>query len=298
MLAEATELLLTFDIFPQSNGDLEDWQMMAIAGVASLAVSGGLAKVSYGYYRKSRAIKNRATEPIRSLAMGTTELKGRAKPYGEPYPQPFKEGECVTADYNIEERVTKEDDDGEQTTEWETVRSGTLGDHVVLEDETGAIVVDDPPISYRRSAKTQNTEGRLSHWFEGTFMERWFDLSPNEPTQRFLNEEVNLAVNSSNRRRYTQRALTEDTSLYALGEATHHDDSLDYEVLEELDERHDSFQEDYVLTSGEDYIVSDKDEATLIRRYYLLGVIWFTFGLAVFLFALYALMLTLIELGV
>lgn len=299
-MIEVIDSLLAPDIFLQSNGD-EDWHIMAITGVMALLASAGITKQAYDKYRKSRAVRNRATEPVRSVAMGTSELKGRAKPYGELHPQPFQEGECVRADYTVEEMVSKETDDGEQTSEWETVRSGTVGDHVVLEDDTGAIVLDDPPVNYSRSARTRNTEGRISNLLEGTFFERWFDFSPNEATQRFLNEEVGLPVDSDNRRRYTQRVLTEDKDLYVLGEATHHDGRFDEEVLDELEERHGSFQDDYTVerdSASGDYIVSDKDESQLIRRYYLYGLVWLAIGVVVFVFALFALASAVIEAGV
>jgi len=256
----------------QNNDDaLEDWQAMAL--VAGLCFPVGLAVIKMGFdrYHSSRIVANTGTERIRSMAVGRTELKGTARQYDRTYAQPFEDGECLLAEYSVQELVTKEDGD-EKKQVWETVTSGTLGDRIVLEDETGAVVVKQPSMTYSRELETRKKQGILANIFEGTFVGDWFGLGPNESTVAFL-EERNISLRTNRRRLYEQKVVPSGTELYVLGQATERDDDAeDDAIVERLAGSYDRFLDALVIEgddgSGE-YIVTDKNEGGISRHHLL-----------------------------
>ncbi len=287
------EALVTVEVFAldllSSNSEFgdEDWHLFLMLSAFFLPF--GLVSVKKGadMYNRSRLVKNQATEKVRSVAVGRTELKGAARACEEVYPQPFKEGDCVFARWEIEERVTKEvpGEEDETKTEWETQKSGYLGDDIVLEDDTGAIILKDPPMKFSDEATAQITEGRLSNLFEDTFLTRWFDLKPNEPTQRFL-EKQGMPITSDDRRRYTQKVIPPGTELYALGQVVpQEEDDVAEDLLLELEERHENFQENLMMekdTGSGEYIVSDMSEDELARGKFYRTLILLAGGVLLF----------------
>ncbi len=123
-----------------------DDEFLAI-GLLVLIFLGGLYLVYIGFkkYRVGRLIKNTATERVRSVAMGRTELKGRVNSAGETFEAPFTDDECVFRGWEIEEereyQTTNEDGETETKRKWVTIDSGTDAAPFYLEDDTAEIFV-------------------------------------------------------------------------------------------------------------------------------------------------------------
>jgi len=96
-------------------------------------------------FQTGRLIKNTPPEKVRSVAIGRTELRGKARDAGVVFDQPFTEGKCLYFSYSVQQEVERKvkDDDGKTKTErnWETISSQTLAAPFYLEDETGKILV-------------------------------------------------------------------------------------------------------------------------------------------------------------
>lgn len=248
-----------------------DWEAAAVFAAGFMLVGLILVKQGFDKYRTSGLIKNTATERVRSMAVGRTELNGEARAYDQTYPQPFTAGECVYGRYRIRERVKKETKDDETETVWESIAFGRFTDRMVVEDETGAVILERPSVG----VSTTKTQGRVANLLEDTVLGDWFDLGPDEQTATFL-EENDIPRTSSNRRRYEQTVVPPGTDLYVLGQATPREDDADEDdVVDRLQERHETFVDDLVIErddgSGE-YIVTTKDEGEIARTHLLKAV--------------------------
>lgn len=197
-------------------------------------------------YRRSRLIKDTATERIRSMAVGRTELEGIAHEIDEPFDQPFTDGTCLYASWEIEE-YTKDDEDDWS---WDTVESGAYTGPFSLEDETGRVVVD----------ATTDATWELS----GELTRRWTTGSGSTPAKvisQFCTQQ-GISPVDSHKRRYTQRVLPPQTSVYVLGEATPRD-------VEEVGDMTDAGQRLKIeRDEGSDrFIISDMGEEELASYY-------------------------------
>lgn len=244
-----------------------DWEAAAMVAVLSLAIGGAVIWEGFDHYQTSRLVKNTATERVRSMAVGRTELNGAARPYEGTFPRPFTEGECIYGKYRVKERVKKEDDDGEMKTVWESIAVGSFAERMVLEDETGAVILENPPMGYSGKMCTTKTQGKLANLFEDTFLGDWLNLGPDAQTARFL-EEHDIPLTSGNRRQYEQKVVPDGTELYVLGQATRRSDDTDEAILDQLHERHETFADELIIErdsgSGE-YIVTSQDEDEVSR---------------------------------
>jgi len=101
-----------------------DWEGVAMFGLFGLLVGAVVIHQGFDKYRNSRIFENTATERIRSMAVGRTELNGAAKPYDGTFPRPFTEGEYIYGEYRVKEYVQREDHDGETEMVWETIARG------------------------------------------------------------------------------------------------------------------------------------------------------------------------------
>lgn len=107
-----------------------------------LAFVGSLLVIYWGFqtYQFARVIRDTAPEPVRSVSMGRTEVRGRVVPDERVYDQPFTEGRCVYGEYEVEEYRESSDDDDSKS--WETIGSGTFGVPFYIDDGTGRILVE------------------------------------------------------------------------------------------------------------------------------------------------------------
>lgn len=91
-------------------------------------------------YRMSRLILNTPTEKARSVSIGRTELEGEAIPHEYVFDRPFSPGQCLYAEYEIEEyQQGGMDDDGS----WETIYENTVAAPFRVDDGTGQVLVTD-----------------------------------------------------------------------------------------------------------------------------------------------------------
>lgn len=195
-------------------------------------------------YRKERLIQDTSTERVRSMAVGRTELEGIAHEIDSPLQQPFADGECLYASWEIEE-YTK--DPGDDHRSWDTVDSGAYTEPFYLEDETGRVVVD----------ATTDATWELSE----ELTRRWTSNSGSTPNQTIAGfcSQQGISTMRSRRRRYTQTILPPQTSIYVLGEATPRD----------VDDVGDDSQRLKIQRdAGSDrFIISDMDEQQLASYY-------------------------------
>lgn len=180
-----------------------------------LLVGLGLFLVYDGFTRwqRLRLMQDTPTEKVRSAAVGRTELTGAGHPIAEPLRRPFDDGQCLLAEYEIEEW----DDDGDDSGSWKTVDSGTLLAPFLLDDGTGTIRVE--------------PEADAAFRFEDDH-EREIEVGSNEEEPAavvdFLGHHTDVDVPArdgivgllfSERRRYTQRWIPVGADLYLLGGA-------------------------------------------------------------------------------
>jgi len=96
-------------------------------------------------FQTGRLIKNTAPEKVRSVAIGRTELRGKARDAGVIFDQPFTDGKCLYYSYAVKQYVetVEEDEDGNREKErtWETTSSHRLAAPFNLDDGTGEILV-------------------------------------------------------------------------------------------------------------------------------------------------------------
>lgn len=108
-----------------------------------LAFVGSLLIIYWGLqtYRFSRVIRDTPPEPVRSVAMGRTEVQGQIVPSERVFDQPFTEGQCVYGEYKVREYRENSNDDDEDP-EWKTIEKGSFGTPFYIDDGTGEILVE------------------------------------------------------------------------------------------------------------------------------------------------------------
>ena len=115
--------------------------MLSVFFVCGILMMGVGAK----QLQTARLIKNTPPEKVRSIALGRTELRGKARDAGVTFDRPFTEGKCLYYSYSVEEKrvTTEKDDDGntKTKTEWKTISSHSLAAPFLLDDDTGEVLV-------------------------------------------------------------------------------------------------------------------------------------------------------------
>ena len=226
---------------------------------------------AWWFYGKYALIKNTATERVRSIAMGRTEVEGVFRPDETVFDQPFREGKCLFADWKVEE-YTDSNDDGS----WTTLHSERLSAPFYFEDDTGQVLVE--PDGSTVEISDGNTYSTT--YSPGT--------TPSDRIVEFC-ESKDISPTSSNQRRYTQEILTEGMEGYVLGDA---------ERLESPD-AHESTG-NVVINDGDgerELIISDKEEDELVRHYKIGTVVTLVYGLVTSTGSVYFLLTQLQSLG-
>lgn len=244
----------------QGDGDVQDWQAAVLFAAMCFALGAVALKRGADRYRKSRMIENTATERVRSMAVGRTELTGTARPYDGTHGEPFGTGEVVFARWRVSEwREKHPNDEDDDTKTWKSVASGRVGDRIVLEDDTGAVTLETPPTGDLSSDLVRTEE--VGH---GTV--------PPAKIAEFL-ESQGVSTVSDNKRRFRQRVIRNGTELYAFGEARRRgDEPREAPTIESLLGRYDTFVDELVFgrDSGTgEYIISDENEDDIARGAFL-----------------------------
>lgn len=202
--------------------------------VAGLAAYGGFTE-----WRELRLIRNTPTSKIRSMAMGTVELKGTAEqgPEDMILESPFSGEDCLFYRYQIEEYRQQG-----KNSSWVTISQGKEGVRFVLDDGTGEVIVDPdgaeleipPEGEIRVNSEEQETE----------------------EIREFLNQEGISGPGGligDNDRRYKEWFVSPGEEVYVFGYAsTENDDKGEYPII-----KHDDREEMFMI--------SDRSEKELRR---------------------------------
>jgi hypothetical protein len=178
-------------------------------GIVLLMFLIGLVVIYKGFdeYRVSRLIRDTATERVRSVAVGRTELAGRARPADSVFHQPFTDGECFYAMYRVEEY--RESDD---SSDWHTVAFDMWVAPFLLEDDTGRIRVEPTATAKFEISDANTTEITVPA-----------GRSPPAGVGEFLESVDGVGPDVDERRRYTQEVIPNGSSVYILGGAEQRD---------------------------------------------------------------------------
>lgn len=222
-------------------------------GMLAVGVLMGLWLIYDGFrtWQQLRLMQDTPTEPIRSVAVGRTELNGTAGVLEGTVDRPFTDGECLVATYEIEEYES--DDDGGH---WDTIDEGVIARDFALDDGTGTI----------RVAPTEDATYEISEQYR---TELTVGGSEREPpaVREFLRTHSSAAAGDAtgltgmlfdSKRRYTEAVIPPKTALYVLGGAT------------PMAEVADSNPDRLVLSRDEasdEFILSDKSEDALVSSY-------------------------------
>lgn len=183
---------------------------------AVILVVGSLWLLYDGYTRwqRLRLVEDTATEPIRSVAVGQTEVHGTCEPVEEPIRRPFSAGNCVLAYWTVEEY----DDD------WTTVAADMEYAPFVVDDGTGSIRVDPPSDATTRISERNRTEIQITNTGVGG--------RRSEPPRvaEFLESRDDVDLPESGlvlrpHRRYTEAVVRPGDDLYVFGNATVREDA-------------------------------------------------------------------------
>ena len=99
--------------------------------------------------QKKRMMESTTTSRIRSLAVGLSEIYGKAISKKEPMIAPFSGKPCVYCKYSLQEY------DWKAKNEWPTIKEGIMGTEFFLKDDTGSVEIStkdailDIPEQYR-----------------------------------------------------------------------------------------------------------------------------------------------------
>lgn len=257
-----------FDVVLQSE---EEDSVLLYTILATLGFFGGVYAIYLGTdtYQKYSLVKNTATERVRSIAMGRTEVNGVVRPAGQCPKKPFADEDCVYAYWRMAEYTPSKNDEGETEYSWNTKAVGSFGTEFYLEGESGReVLVDDPS----DGTVTLTDEKR-----EETFVGRGDE--PDERIGQFCKSQ-DLEPTSKYRRRYRQDVIVPGDMVYVLGQAVERDEPVGPN------------NEDKILLTEDDasdtFIVSDKSEADLQDHYRTWSMIYLGGGLAVAAYSLWA----------
>jgi hypothetical protein len=214
------------------------------AGELLFLLFGGLAVSIFVFYlgfvkrKELGLIKNTPTSKIRSLPMGNVEIKGSARPGAEDmcFESPFSGKKCLFYKYEIQEYRQLEDDN-----QWETIDSGFEAKRFLVEDETGAVIVDPESADFEfpsNEFKVDNTD------------------SANEHIKEFIKEhDIGRAggIIGENDRKYIEWFIEPGENVYVFGYASNErDEQGEYTVIKDN-------------PAQEMFMISDKSEKELVK---------------------------------
>jgi hypothetical protein len=254
---------------------------LVIGGVIALGVGVAILYGGFARWQQYRLIQDTPTETVRAAAAGRTELAGVAEPIESAgtLERPFSGGDCLVAEYEIEEY--EHDDDG---SDWRTLDSGTRLVPFAVDDDTGRMRVEPAP-----DATYEFKDQHISRRVIGS------DEQTPAAVARFLREHTTIDVQQSGgvsgmlfgeRRRYTQRVLPPGSEVYLLGGAEPAEDATGTDA-DRLVLRSDD--------ASDAFIIATKDESEVVSSYRWQAPVLLFLGLA---FGAVGVYLLVTELGV
>lgn len=244
----------------------------------ALAFLGGLGIIWWGFqtYQFGRLIRDTPTEPVRSVAMGRTEVDGKARPSSKIFDQPFTDGQCVYADFTVREYKEYPNDD-DKDDQWETVQSDTVSTPFYVDDGTGQILVEPNEDTIYEISDFHTREFEVGRGESGPAPVQEFQGSageesyPSEDVEHVTRGELGSVSGTSQPRKYRQEVIPTTDETYVFGGATRKDP-------DEVGPDEDSVYIDTDPSTGE-FIISDADEFTLARGYTKRSIMYIVAGL-------------------
>lgn len=193
-----------------------DWFLLTVLFVGA----GVCLFAALRMFHRARLIEDMPTSKIRSCSQGYVELHGTAKwMEGPEIHAPLSGQPCVWYSFSVEEYVAH------SKHKWRRVNSGISDQLFLLEDDTGACVIDPD--------KAEVTPSSIMTWFGN---ERLVPRTHTSP----LDVLGNTLFQSGEKYRYTERRIDLYESLYAIGEfcsiGTDYRESVKDAALERLRE--------------------------------------------------------------
>lgn len=200
-----------------------------------------LAKRGLHLRRRARTLVDTKTSCIADLGAGLREVRGRILPLDAPLVSPLGQRECVYFSFRIDEKVTQMKR-GKIKTKWRTILSESMGRPCIIDDGTGRAEIalggaelDLDVDQFTRSGFLNDAPAHVEALL-----------------QDHGKTSVGVLLNKS--MRYEETVLAPGDELYVLGEAG---------------------QGTAGLPLFAKALVSDRGEASLVRRYRLRALGWF-----------------------
>lgn len=223
----------------------------AVVSVLLLVFGFFLLRGAVTTLRTAWLVRDTPTETVRSIAAGRTEATGEAVPAGEPFPQPFVEGEAVLASYEIQRYDDSASDS--KASGWTTTERGELMAPFLLDDGTGRVEVaatEDTDLYVSDENTTRVTVGR-------------HEPEP-RPVREFLAAHTDRDVDAdadgsaySQKHRYVQEVVPPGEVVYVFGQARPSEES------DEPDDGPATDGEDAASgVPGSERLVIERDDAT------------------------------------
>ncbi len=222
----------------------------------------------FSFLKRKRLIEDIPTSKVRSIAMGLTEVKGKAHAAAKKImTSPLTGEKCVYYKYAVEKLVSSG-----KSSHWVKIKGENSSDPFFLQDNTGKVMIDPSKaeVNVKRSYHSQSKWGK----------------DPEPTVKKFLdNEKIRFEgslFGMNYTMRYTEWIITPGTDVYVMGEAK------DNPYVEEGTAQ--KGVEDIMISKGKDklMIISTKKENQIVK-----GLKWKAIGCLIggFLISLVALII-------
>ncbi len=202
------------------------------AGLAVAAVGGGAGYfMGRRHWRRRNELKSAQSAQAGSLRPGAVELQGQARPATDLLTSPLTGRDCLAYEFTVEEkrrqrRRETHDHDGDgyremkTETEWVTVESESRAEPFYVADGSGQAMVDAPAADLKleraysvdSDEATASTTGKVLATVTGGSADDGEDLPV---TEEWLDD----MRSASRERRYHERLILPNESVYVYGEA-------------------------------------------------------------------------------
>lgn len=256
------------------------------------------------WYTEWKRVKTTPTTTASGAAVGRTDLEGSVSAVSEPPVAPFTNTQCAYACWEISKRSNDS---------WEQIDAGDCSTNLLLEDETGRVLVRDPgnPFDHSDDQLTPSI-GHQSR--ESDFSEDFTEYSIRYDSERkegkqysselFISDErvqtttvdadeqpprtirehcktIGVDPDPSHRRRYREFCIPEGQTVYVSGE------------VRPIEKIKPDLPDHYVKCDSEQkrFLFADRTEDEFVERLYqrwraatTFGIIFFIVGLGLFVF--------------
>jgi hypothetical protein len=156
---------------------------------------------------RARIIEDTPTSRIRSASQGYVELVGQGRSMeGPPIVSPLSGHDCLWYTYKVERRESSRTNQGHKT-RWRTVESGTSDALFLIEDGTGACVIDPDG--------AEVTPSHVDHWYGNSRRPSGGPSERGGGIGHWLGRLISMGFGEY---RYTERLILPRARLYALGD--------------------------------------------------------------------------------